>query len=72
MIKGQWYHLQRKQIGNEYVSACFCPRTATGKCVHQMFLEDCGEEHFPDDGLFNGGKYDFITLIFFCKLISIR
>jgi hypothetical protein len=50
-----WYHLQRKRIGDEFASICFCPGIASGKCVHQMFVEDCGDEHFPGDGVLNNG-----------------
>ncbi|KAF7327472.1 hypothetical protein MKEN_00325600 [Mycena kentingensis (nom. inval.)] len=46
--KASWYHLQRTFIADELVIVCKCPSSKPEHdCVHQRFLRDHGNEHFP-------------------------
>ncbi|KAF7300912.1 hypothetical protein MKEN_01317700 [Mycena kentingensis (nom. inval.)] len=46
--QASWYHLQRTLIADELVIVCKCPSSKPEHdCVHQRFLRDHGNEHFP-------------------------
>ncbi|KAF7302880.1 hypothetical protein MKEN_01250200 [Mycena kentingensis (nom. inval.)] len=46
--KASWYHLQRTFIADELIIVCKCPSSKPEhECVHQRFLRNHGNEHFP-------------------------
>lgn len=55
MLKDSWYHLECQKTRDGIITACSCPRSLTGLCIHRRYFQDYEVERLiqpPDDATF--------------------